>query len=210
MPHKPQFVRGSQLVLASHNGGKLAEFSSLLAPLALTIITASALGLPEPAETGDSFFANALLKARAAAQASGMVALADDSGLAVAALNGAPGIYSARWAETAVGTRDYAVAMNKVHEGLAGHNNHRAAFITVLALCWPDGAVRHYEGRIEGDIVWPPRGAGGFGYDPMFQPTGYDQTFAEMPTLKTQLSHRARACAQLVQDFDKPSDNAAG
>ncbi len=189
---------GDRLVIASHNPGKLREIAELLAHRSIRVESAAALGLPEPQETGDTFIANAELKARAAAAASGRPALADDSGLAVAALDGAPGIHSARWAGPA---RNFAVAMARVERELAarGAGNRRAHFVAALALCWPDGHCETFEGRVDGQLVWPPRGDKGFGYDPMFLPDGYDVTFGEMePDRKHAISHRADAFRQLT------------
>jgi len=194
----------SRLVVASHNPGKTAEIAELLEPHGLEVVSAGELGLPEPEETGTSFEANAVLKARAAAEASGLPALADDSGLAVAALGGAPGIYSARWAGL---EKDFGRAMAKVEAaleaagaaGAAGAADRRAAFICALALAWPGGATEVYEGRIEGTLTFPPRGGCGFGYDPIFVPEGETETFGEMePAKKHAMSHRARAFAKLV------------
>ncbi|MBP7253558.1 MAG: RdgB/HAM1 family non-canonical purine NTP pyrophosphatase [Alphaproteobacteria bacterium] len=188
---------GDKLVIATHNRGKIPEFAALLAPLALQLVSAGELGLPEPEETGDSFTANALLKARAAATAAGYVALADDSGLAVTTLAGAPGIYSARWAGP---LKDFAVAMQRIETLLEGKTDRTAAFVSVLALCWPDGTERVFEGKVPGALVWPPRGDHGFGYDPMFVPDGENRTFAEMSAeQKNSLSHRARACVALLR-----------
>ena len=188
---------GDRLVLASHNEDKLAEIRELLEPVGIALMAAGALGLPEPDETGSTFHENALLKARAAAVASGLPSLADDSGLAAAGLDGAPGIFSARWAGR---PRDFRVAMRRVHDGVAARfgtfegADRRAAFVAILALAWPDGAAETFEGRVEGTLVWPPRGTGGFGYDPMFQPEDAPLTFAEMtPAAKHALSHRGRA-----------------
>jgi XTP/dITP diphosphohydrolase len=188
--------QGGKLVIASHNQGKVAEIAALLAPFGAEVVSAGALGLEEPEETGLTFAENAALKAEAAARASGLPALADDSGLAVAALDGAPGIYSARWAGPG---RDFALAMEKVERALQGKSDRRAAFICALALAWPDGHLEVVEGRVEGVLVWPPRGSFGFGYDPIFQPVGHDRSFGEMdPAEKHQLSHRADAFRQLV------------
>ena len=187
-------LEGGRLVIASHNAGKVREIAALLAPFGIEGVAASALGLPEPEETGRTFLANAELKARAAATA-GLPALADDSGLAVAALDGAPGIYSARWAGP---DRDFARAMADVHERL-GDRSRQAAFVAALALAWPDGHVEAFEGRVEGRLVWPPRGDRGFGYDPIFAPEGHDETFGEMkPEAKARLTHRARAFEKLA------------
>ena len=184
---------GSRLVLASHNPGKVDEIRALLAPYGVDPVGAAALGLAEPEETGDSFAANALLKARAAVAATGDTALADDSGLAVAALGGEPGIYSARWAGPG---RDFSAAMERVQSELLERG---ARFVAALALCWPDGHTETFEGHVEGVLVWPPRGHNGFGYDPMFQPRGYDITFGEMPAADKQpLTHRARAFEKMV------------
>jgi XTP/dITP diphosphohydrolase len=193
----PRRLDGDQLVLASHNAGKLREIAELVAPYGITAVSAATLGLPEPEETGTTFVANAELKARAAAEASGLPALADDSGLAVEALDGAPGIYSARWAGP---KRDFAVGMARVQRELEakGTANRRAAFIAVLSLCWPDGHCESFEGRVHGALTWPPRGDRGFGYDPIFIPDGYRETFGEMdPAVKHVISHRAEAFRQL-------------
>lgn len=202
----PQAIRKlapGRLVIATHNAGKLREIAALLAPYGMETLSAAALDLPEPEETGTSFFANAEIKARSAADLSGLPALADDSGLCVEALGGAPGVYTANWAETADGTRDWAMAMAKVEERLAalGPGTSRAAtFVSTLALAWPDGHIEWFEGRIDGTLVWPPRGGAGFGYDPMFVPLGDTRSFAEMPFEEKQANnHRARAFAALVQ-----------
>ncbi len=187
-----------RLVIASHNAGKVREIAELLATFGVTVVSAAALGLPEPEETGTTFAENAELKARAAAQGSGLPALADDSGLAVHALGGEPGIHSARWAETGSG-RDFGVAMEKVEAALTGKADRSAHFACVLALAWPDGHVESFAGRVDGTLVWPPRGVRGFGYDPVFRPDGYDVTFGEMdPAKKHAISHRADAFAKLV------------
>ena len=188
-----------RLVLATHNQGKVREIAALLGPYGMEPVAASELGLPEPEETEDSFAGNALLKARAASRASGLVALSDDSGLEVAALGGQPGVYTANWAERPDGTRDWMMAMHKVEAALPAHAARDAAFVCTLALAWPDGHADVFEGRVAGTLVWPPRGDRGFGYDPVFQPAGYDQTFGEMdPALKHSISHRAAAFAKLV------------
>jgi XTP/dITP diphosphohydrolase len=187
---------GGRLVIATHNRGKLVEIEDLLRPLGVAVVGAGALGLPEPEETGDSFEANAELKARAAAEASGLPALADDSGMVVPALDGAPGIYSARWAGP---DRDFARAMAEVEARLAGHPDRRASFVAVLALAWPDGHIETFRGEVHGDLVYPPRGGRGFGYDPMFLPAGGSETFGEMePAGKHAISHRAAAFRKLV------------
>jgi XTP/dITP diphosphohydrolase len=194
MPRRIQ--RGERLVIASHNPGKVEEIEALLAPYGVLAIGAAALGLPEPEETGATFEANAELKARAAAEASRLPALADDSGLVVPVLDGAPGIYSARWAGPA---KDFRIAIQRVHREL-GQRDRRAHFVAVLALAWPDGAIETFRGEIYGRLTWPPRGERGFGYDPIFVPDGYDQTFGEIdPEHKHRISHRARAFAQLVE-----------
>jgi XTP/dITP diphosphohydrolase len=186
---------GKRLVIASHNPGKVEEITALLVPFGVAAVPAAALGLVEPDETGDSFEANAGLKAHAAAAASGLPALADDSGLVVPALHGRPGIYSARWAGP---TRDFAAAMARVHREL-DTGDRRAMFVAVLALEWPDGYAELFRGEAPGRLVWPPRGERGFGYDPMFVPEGGNLTFGEMdPSAKHRISHRARAFAKLV------------
>ena len=194
-PSSPFPIAGA-LVIASHNAGKAREIGELLAPLGVTALSAGELGLPEPEETEDSFAGNALLKARAAAAAADRPALADDSGLAVNALGGAPGIHSARWAGP---ERDFAAAMAKVHRALGDAADRSAAFVCALALARPDGAEAVFEGRVEGRLVWPPRGGRGFGYDPIFVPDGHEATFGEMePAAKHAISHRARAFAGLL------------
>lgn len=196
---------GETLVIATHNPGKLREIAELVAPLGVDIVSAAELGLPEPEETGATFAANAALKAHAAAEGSGRPALADDSGLAVAALGGAPGIHSARWAGS---EKDFAAAMARVERELAattragGAEDRRAAFVCALCLAYPDGREQVFEGRIEGHLTWPPRGEKGFGYDPMFRAEGHEITFGEMePAEKHKISHRARAFAKLVRDL---------
>ena len=190
---------GSRLVIASHNPGKTWEIATLLGPLGVEPQSAATLGLAEPEETGASFRANAELKARAAAASAGLPALADDSGLAVPALGGAPGIHSARWAGP---DRDFGAAMRRVRRELAARgvaDGAAAQFVCALALCWPDGHCATFEGTVEGVLVWPPRGSRGFGYDPMFQPHGQAQTFGEMePMAKHAISHRAVAFRRLV------------
>ncbi len=196
------------LVIATHNSGKLKEISALLAPYGMQCISAGSLGLPEPPETGKTFAANALIKARAAAQASGLPALADDSGLCVAALDGRPGVYTADWAERqwfeGPAGRDWYMAMGKIEGLLAekGAETDRSChFACVLALAWPDGNSAVYEGRAVGSLTWPPRGTLGFGYDPVFVPNGKTRTFAELePAEKHSISHRADAFAQLVAE----------
>jgi XTP/dITP diphosphohydrolase len=187
-----------KLVIASHNKGKVAEIQDLLRPLAIDVVPAADLNLDEPEETGSTFIANAELKARAAAGASKLAALADDSGLVVDGLGGAPGIYSARWAGP---QRDFRIAMERVERELTanGNSNRRAHFVAVLSLCWPDGHCETFEGKVFGALTWPPRGDRGFGYDPIFVPEGRDITFGEMdPTEKHAISHRAVAFRQLL------------
>ncbi|HYD66346.1 RdgB/HAM1 family non-canonical purine NTP pyrophosphatase [Azospirillum sp.] len=192
----PRRFAGDTLVIASHNPGKVREIAELLEPYVETFTSSGTLGLPEPEETGDSFVANAELKALAAAGA-GYVALADDSGLVVPALGGDPGIYSARWAGPG---KDFRVAMERVEEGLTGKADRSAYFVCALSLAWPDGHVETVEGRCHGTLVWPPRGEKGFGYDPIFKPDGFDITFGEMdPAKKHEMSHRADAFRQLVE-----------
>jgi XTP/dITP diphosphohydrolase len=187
---------GPELVIASHNPGKIREIGALLQPFAVRVVSAGALGLPEPAETGTTFEANAELKALASARGSGKPALADDSGLCVAALGADPGIYSARWAGP---KKDFALAMRKVEDGLAGKTDRRAFFVAALSLAWPDGHVETFRGEVHGTLVWPPRGTRGFGYDPMFLPQGGAQTFGEMdPAAKHAISHRAVAFKKLI------------
>ena len=196
----------NQLVIATHNKGKLQEITALFGRFDLTVIAADSLGIAEPEETETSFCGNALLKARAAAQASSLPALADDSGLAVAALDGAPGIYSARWASP---DGNFDQAMQRVHDELTliGAKDLSAQFICALAVVWPDGNEVCVEGQITGQISWPPRGNFGFGYDAIFQPDGYCQSFGEMaPSEKHAMSHRADAFAQLLQQVFIPSD----
>ncbi len=186
---------GGRLIIASHNPGKVREIAELLEPHGADVVSAGALGLPEPEETGTTFVANAELKARAAAAASGLASLADDSGLAVDALDGAPGIYSARWAGPA---KDFDFAMRRVNDEL-GDRDRAARFVCALALAWPDGHCDIFEGTVAGTLVWPPRGGRGFGYDPMFLPAGGAETFGEMdPAAKHAISHRADAFRKLV------------
>jgi XTP/dITP diphosphohydrolase len=196
------------VVAATHNSGKLRELAELLAPYGLKVVSAGSLGLPEPEETGDSFEANARLKAVAAAGVSKLPALADDSGLCVDALDGAPGIYSARWAN---GSKDFSAAIARVEkELLAGTSPPpwRAHFISALALAWPDGHIEVFEGRVDGDLLFPPTGDRGFGYDPIFMPDGHARTFGEMSAIEKHgipadgsraLSHRARAFQMLAR-----------
>ena len=203
-----------KLVIASHNEGKVREIAALLGPYGIEPVSAAALDLPEPDETGANFLDNADLKARAAADLSGMVALADDSGLCVEALGNRPGIFSARWALVGghvppdddaghvEGERDFGLAMRRVHdelEALGPDVSRNAHFVCALALCWPDGQSEWFEGRVDGTLVWPPRGQNGFGYDATFLPEGGTQTFGEMePDAKHAISHRAQAFRKLV------------
>jgi XTP/dITP diphosphohydrolase len=195
-----------KIVIASHNQGKLREIAELLGPFGMEPVSAAHLGLPEPEETEDSFVGNALIKARAAVSASGLVALADDSGLMVDALGGAPGVYTADWAERqpyeGPPGRDWYMAMGKVEGKLAelGADVPRTAhFVSTLVLAWPDGHYAVFEGRASGTLVWPPRGLNGFGYDPVFQPLGQVITFGEMePKEKRAMNHRALAFEKLV------------
>lgn len=199
------------LVVASHNPGKVREINDLIGPFGFDVKSAAELGLAEPEETGTTFEENAILKARAAADATGLIALADDSGLAVTALSGAPGIYSARWAGP---EKDFSAAMRKVEELLLASGGttpetRGGAFVAVLALAFPDGRTETFRGEVEGTLVWPPRGDLGFGYDPMFLPEGHERTFGEMsaeekhgwrPGDETALSHRARAFRLFARD----------
>lgn len=188
--------RGPRIVVASHNEGKVGEIADLLAPWGIDIRSAGSLGLAEPEETGTTFRENAAIKALACAGAAGEAALSDDSGLAVAALNGEPGIHSARWGGP---ERDFALAMRRVEEALPPGAERGAAFVCALALAWPDRHVEIFEGRVDGHLVWPPRGTRGFGYDPIFVPRGGTLTFGEMePGAKHAISHRAAAFEQLA------------
>ncbi|MGH1399335.1 MAG: RdgB/HAM1 family non-canonical purine NTP pyrophosphatase [Alphaproteobacteria bacterium] len=190
----------SELVIATHNAGKAVEISALLGPYVSNFYTAGELGLAEPEETETTFRGNAELKALAAAKGAGKPALADDSGLAVTALNGDPGIYSARWAVNDEGVRDFDFAMEKVRREMGDAADRSAAFICALTLAWPDGHVETFEGRVDGALEFPPRGEMGFGYDPIFVADGYDMTFAQMqPEEKHAVSHRADAFRQLVE-----------
>lgn len=195
---------GNRLLVATHNRGKLEEISALLAPFGIECVGAGDLGLPEPAETETSFIGNARIKAHAAAKATGLPALADDSGIEVDALDGAPGVYTADWAETPNG-RDFVQAMTRTWdecEAKAAPHPRTARFRSTLVLAWPDGHDEVFEGKAEGQLVWPMRGAQGHGYDPMFQPDGHAITFAEMdPARKNEISHRADAFRKLVACF---------
>ncbi|OOG68373.1 RdgB/HAM1 family non-canonical purine NTP pyrophosphatase [Sinorhizobium sp. A49] len=195
------------LIVASHNAGKIREIRDLIGPLGFQAKSAADLNFVEPDETGTTFEENATIKALASAKASGLPALSDDSGLAIDALDGAPGVYTANWAEREDGSRDFAMAMQKVEDalqdkGASAPEKRTARFVSVLCLAWPDGHVELFRGEVEGHVVWPPRGDQGFGYDPVFQPKGYDTTFGEMsadekhgwkPGDSEALSHRARA-----------------
>lgn len=198
--------------MASHNSGKVAEIEALIRPFGIDVVSASTLGLGEPEETGSTFEENAAIKAAAGATASGLIALADDSGLAVDALDGDPGIYSARWAGP---DKDFGQAMRLVEEQLQNESatapaDRRARFVAVLCLATPDGRTRHWRGEVEGVIMWPPRGDQGFGYDPIFKPDGHDRTFGEMSASEKHgwrppsdpLSHRARAFARFARDLE--------
>lgn len=191
---------GSKLLVATHNKGKLDEIADLLSPLGISCVGAAEMGLPEPAETETTFVGNARIKAHAAARATGLPALADDSGIEVEGLNGAPGVYTADWATTPTG-RDFTMAMTRTWnelERVGAPYPRRARFRATLVLAWPDGHDEVFEGKVEGQVVWPTRGAHGHGYDPMFQPDGHDRTFAEMDAgLKNHISHRADAFRKL-------------
>mgnify|MGYP000976669488 CR=1 FL=1 len=201
----PRRLSGGRLVVATHNKGKLAEIRDLIAPYGIEAVSAGELGLPEPVEDGDTFEANAAIKALAAATAANLPALADDSGLCVEALGGRPGILSARWAGDG---KDFAGAMRTIEEMLReeGSQNRRAFFVAALCLAWPDGHTETVRGEVHGDLVWPPRGTAGFGYDPMFRPDGHTRTFGEMTADEKHglkpgeegLSHRARAFSRFA------------
>ena len=185
----------SELIIATHNPGKLHEIAQLFEPFGVQVLSAGELGLPEPMEDGLTFIANAEIKARAAVEGSDKPAVSDDSGLVVPALGGEPGVYSARWAGP---DKDFNVAMKRIQDEL-GSKDRRAYFVAALALAWPDGHMEVFEGTVHGTLVWPPRGDLGFGYDPMFQPNGYNITFGEFePSAKHTISHRADAFNQLV------------
>jgi len=192
----PRLFTEPRLVIASHNKGKIAEIADLLTPYPVDIISIRDLNLPEPEETGRTFIANAVIKAEAAVAGCGLPSLADDSGLSVEALCGEPGIFSARWAGP---DRDFSLAMTTVNGKLGKNPNRRAHFVSALVIAWPDGHSESFEGRIYGNMIWPPRGSGGFGYDPMFMPDDYDKTFGEIPyDEKQRISHRAAAFQKLV------------
>lgn len=204
---------GKRIVVASHNAGKLAEFADLLAPFGLEARSAKEFGLPEPEETGTTFEQNAYLKAHAAAQATGLPAMSDDSGLVVDALGGAPGVYTADWATKPDGSRDFMMAMEKTEKalqdaGATDPSRRTGRFVAVICLCFPDGEAEYFRGEAEGTLVWPPRGTSGFGYDPVFLPNGHARTFGEMtaeekhgwkPGMETATSHRARAFKKFAE-----------
>ena len=200
------FDAGTKLLVASHNAGKVREFADLLEPFKMDVVSASELDLPEPEETGSTFVENSLIKAQACCKGSNILSLADDSGLTVDALGGDPGIYSARWAGPG---KDFNLAMEKVEKALQGRGatklkDRRASFICVLSLVSPDGSQEVFEGKVDGTLVWPPRGTNGFGYDPVFQPDGFDNTFGEMdPVKKHAMSHRAKAFAKMLAFFER-------
>lgn len=207
----PRRLDAARLVVATHNAGKLAENAALLARRGIAAVGATELGLPEPAETEESFLGNAALKARAAALACGLPALADDSGFSVAALGGRPGVRTADWATRPDGTRDYAAAMARVAAEAAGAADRGARFTCALVLAWPDGHAEGFEGHAEGAWTWPPRGDAGFGFDPMFVPAGGSLTFGEMdPAAKRALSHRSRAFALLAASCLPPAPAGEG
>jgi len=188
-------LEGNKLVVASHNPGKVREISDLLSPYGFEVVSAAELALPEPEETGKTFAENAILKARFAAEGSGLPALADDSGLVVPALGGVPGIYSARWAGP---KKDFKTAMKKVIDEL-GDKDPAAHFFCALAVAWPDGHAEGFEGRVDGELTWPMRGDKGFGYDPIFVPEAFEITFGEMdPVQKHAMSHRANAFKKFI------------
>ncbi|MEI4261526.1 RdgB/HAM1 family non-canonical purine NTP pyrophosphatase [Roseovarius sp. D0-M9] len=195
-------LTGDTLLVATHNAGKLAEIADLLAPYGITVVGAAERNLPEPEETEATFVGNARIKAHAAAQATGLPAMSDDSGIEIDALDGAPGVYTADWAETGSG-RDFVMAMTKAHDRLIASGAPApwtARFCCTLVVAWPDGHDEVFPGSIEGQVTWPMRGARGHGYDPIFQPVGYEISFAEMdPAEKNRISHRADAFAQLVK-----------
>lgn len=206
-------LEGKKIVVASHNEGKLREFADLMGPFGLEAKSAKEFGLPEPDETGTTFEENAYIKAFAAASATGLPSLSDDSGLVIDALGGAPGVYTANWAETPDGTRDFGLAMQRAEVamqevGAVEPAQRTGRFVAVICLAWPDGEAEYFRGEAEGTLVWPPRGDSGFGYDPVFLPEGQSRTFGEMtaeekhgwkPGQATALSHRARAFQKFAQ-----------
>ena len=188
-----------ELVIATHNKNKMAELEKLFEGKGIKLLSAADLNIESPEETGTTLLENSVLKAKFVAEATGKVTLADDSGLCVDVLQGAPGVYTADWAETEDGSHDYKMAMEKVHEAMEGSKNTAAHFACVLTLCWTDGHCESVEGIIAGDIVWPPSGDNGFGYDPMFMPSGHTQTYAELgDEIKNKTSHRANALRKLM------------
>nr|WP_302895435.1 RdgB/HAM1 family non-canonical purine NTP pyrophosphatase [Mesorhizobium sp. LMG 17147] len=213
--HSPTIhsLDGHKIVVASHNAGKLREFADLMAPFGIEAKSAKEYGLPEPDETGTTFEQNAFIKALAAAKATGLPALSDDSGLCVDALDGAPGVYTANWAETPDGSRDFGMAMQRTEVALQEVGaitpaQRKGRFVAVICLAFPDGQAEYFRGEVEGTLVWPPRGELGFGYDPVFLPDGFEKTFGEMsaeekhgwkPGQPTALSHRARAFQKFAQ-----------
>jgi XTP/dITP diphosphohydrolase len=208
-----QLAKGTKIVVASHNAGKLREFADLMAPFGLEAKSAKEYGLPEPEETGTTFEENAYIKAFAAAKATGLPALSDDSGLVIDALGGQPGVYTANWAEMPDGTRDFGIAMQRAEVamqevGAVEPKQRSGRFVAVICLAWPDGEAEYFRGEAEGRLVWPPRGNSGFGYDPVFLPDGQTRTFGEMtaeekhgwkPGQATALSHRARAFQKFAE-----------
>lgn len=206
-------LSAKKIVVASHNEGKLREFADLMGPYGFEAKSAKEFGLPEPEETGTTFEQNAYIKAHAAAVATGLPAMSDDSGLVIDALDGAPGVYTADWATQADGTRDFMKAMQRAEDemqaaGATTPDKRTGRFVAVICVCYPDGQAEYFRGEAEGHLVWPPRGAKGFGYDPVFQPEGYDVTFGEMsaeekhgwkPGMATALSHRARAFKRFAE-----------
>jgi XTP/dITP diphosphohydrolase len=205
--HASHDLSGRRIVVASHNEGKLKEIAELIRPFGMEARSAAELGLPEPDETGTSFEENAYIKAHAAAVATGLPALSDDSGMCADALGGQPGVYTANWAEAPEGKRDFMIAMQRVEDllrekGAVEPKDRAARFVCVICLCWPDGHAEYFRGEVEGQLIWPPRGRLGFGYDPVFLPDGHTRTFGEMspeekhgwkPGKAEALSHRARA-----------------
>lgn len=201
-------LASERLVIASHNAGKIREIGDLVRSRGIAVVSATELDLAEPEETGATFVENAALKARAAAASSGLPALSDDSGLVVPALGGAPGIYSARWAGP---DKDFAAAMRRIHDELGDGSDRAAHFVCALALAWPDDHLEYFEGRVDGTLVWPPRGEHGFGYDPIFVAAGYEETFGELdPALKHRISHRADAFGQLLAACLDSGDGNSG
>ena len=194
------FNKDMRLVIASHNQGKVREIRALLAPFSLDVMSAADMGIPEPEETGTTFVENSVLKAVQVMKGCDLPCLADDSGMCIEALNGDPGVYSARWAAKEDGTRDFQIAYDRIFSQLDPYEKHKAYFVSVLTLAFPDGRIHSFEGQVHGHISLPARGTKGFGYDPIFTPDGYSQTFAEMePDFKHRMSHRHHAFEQLKQ-----------